>query len=191
VSSPETIDFLSFRRTFTLLILLVVLPSAGLSGFGVLAIINERAAVEKRLEAVWATRLNEAQSELQRALDQVQGSASASGLVLRLNDIDLCGRGFTAEGGLVESSDGRLQVAMTGLAPELGAVPTRPVVFSMASTQGTYLLSAMRDGARVVGCQVDPKALERVLGKSLEAQFVLVPVQREVPQSVLDRKSVV
>ena len=39
---------------FALLILLVVLPSAGLSGFGVVAIINERAAVEKRLSELLA-----------------------------------------------------------------------------------------------------------------------------------------
>ncbi len=53
MSRPSTPIVLSFRRTFALLILLVVLPSAGLSGFGVVAIINERAAVEKRLEAAW------------------------------------------------------------------------------------------------------------------------------------------
>ena len=51
----QTLDLTSFRRTFALLILLVVLPSAGLSGFGVVAIINERAAVEKRLEAAWSS----------------------------------------------------------------------------------------------------------------------------------------
>ena len=47
----------SFRRIFALLVLLVVLPSAGLSGFGVVAIVNERAAVEQRLERAWQGRL--------------------------------------------------------------------------------------------------------------------------------------
>ena len=59
---------LSFRRTFALLIVLVVLPSAGLSGFGVVAIINERAAVEKRLEAAWKGTLEALAEELPRAL---------------------------------------------------------------------------------------------------------------------------
>lgn len=57
MANSQTVEFLSFRRTFTMLILLVVLPSAGLSGFGVVAIINERAAVEKRLESTWNGRL--------------------------------------------------------------------------------------------------------------------------------------
>ena len=63
------LDLLSFRRTFALLVLLVVLPSAGLSGFGVLAIINERAAVEKRLEAAWSGRLQAIAGKLKRVLD--------------------------------------------------------------------------------------------------------------------------
>ena len=45
--AQSSLQLLSFRRTFAWLILLVAVPSAGLSGFGVLAIINERAAVEK------------------------------------------------------------------------------------------------------------------------------------------------
>jgi hypothetical protein len=57
-------ELLSFRRTFALLILLVVVPSAALSGFGVLAIINERAAVEKRLQAAWAEKLDSLEEKL-------------------------------------------------------------------------------------------------------------------------------
>ena len=77
-SQPSII--LSFRRTFALLIVLVVLPSAGLSGFGVVAIINERAAVEKRLEAAWQGTLESLAEELPRALraarfEQVEGGA--------------------------------------------------------------------------------------------------------------------
>ena len=61
-------ELLSFRRTFALLILLVVVPSAALSGFGVLAIINERAAVEKRLQAAWAEKLDSLDERLEREL---------------------------------------------------------------------------------------------------------------------------
>jgi two-component system phosphate regulon sensor histidine kinase PhoR len=186
--SPETIDFLSFRRTFTLLILLVVLPSAGLSGFGVLAIINERAAVEKRLEGLWAARLQRAQDELQRRLERAQGTATPSGLTLRLDSgLALGGTGFVAVDSQVVSADPRLQAAVTGLGPELAAVPPRPVVFSVSSTQGTYLLAAMRDNERVVGCQIDPRALTALLPSSPEAAFEVRSVQREVPQGVLAR----
>lgn len=71
---PAPITLLSFRRTFTLMLLTVVLPSAGLSGFGVLAIINERAAVEKRLEAAWSGRLRELSRPL---LEQAQSADPA------------------------------------------------------------------------------------------------------------------
>src|SRR3954470_19869633 len=67
--TPQTLELTSFRRTFALLILLVVLPSAGLSGFGVVAIINQRAAVEKSLEAAWSGRLFEVPGKLGEALD--------------------------------------------------------------------------------------------------------------------------
>ena len=41
----------SFRRIFFLFLSLVVVPSAGLSGFGVLAIKNERAALNLRVNS--------------------------------------------------------------------------------------------------------------------------------------------
>ncbi len=68
MSSPPGLEFTSFWRTFAWLMLLVVLPSAGLSGFGVLAIINERAAVEKRLESAWGGRLERLSQRLVEAL---------------------------------------------------------------------------------------------------------------------------
>src|SRR4051812_41184710 len=68
VTPSQSLELSSFRRTFTLVILLVVLPSAGLSGFGVVAIINERAAVEKRLEAAWGGRVDKAALQLEQVL---------------------------------------------------------------------------------------------------------------------------
>jgi signal transduction histidine kinase len=153
----------------------------------VLAIINERAAVEKRLEKLWGGRLMTVQDDLRRRLERTQGAASDAGLQLKLDERDLSGTGFTVERGVVKSRDARLQVAVTGLGPELAAVPERPVVFSVSSAQGTFLLAAMREGERVLGCQVDPRAIEALMSTSPEAQFVLLPVQREVPQGVLAR----
>lgn len=187
MASPETIDFLSFRRTFTLLILLVVLPSAGLSGFGVLAIINERAAVEKRLELVWGNRLSSAQDELRRKLEQVRGVSGVAGLELVLDERRLSAAQFTAEGGAVASADGRLKSAVESLGRELASVPTRPVVFSVSSAQGPLLIGAMREDERVLGCEIEPAALEALLPKTPEARLTLLPLQRDVAQGVVAR----
>jgi signal transduction histidine kinase len=191
--TPETIEFLSFRRTFTLLIVLVVLPSAGLSGFGVVAIINERAAVEKRLESAWGQRLATVRDQLQRTLTALAGVPTPSGLRLLLQGKPVSGTGFVVEEGTTRSDDARLRAAVTGLGPELAVVPDQPVVFSLASTQGTFLVAAMRDGERIVGCEVLVAAIDAVLPAMLNlspqdpAQLELVAVQREAPQGLLSR----
>lgn len=142
MSSPETVEFLSFRRTFTLLILLVVLPSAGLSGFGVVAIVNERAAVEKRLETAWGARLAAAQAELAASLAAATPVAEEGGLSLTLNGKRLTDVGFSVNG-QVSSPDAKLVATVQGLGPELAQLPERPVFFSVAGPQ-TVLLAAMR-----------------------------------------------
>lgn len=60
-----------FRRTFILFLLLVVVPSAGISGFGVLAIKNERAALNLRVSNALEDIEFKLASQLARALDQV------------------------------------------------------------------------------------------------------------------------
>jgi len=204
MANPETIEFLSFRRTFTLLIVLVVLPSAGLSGFGVVAIINERAAVEKRLEAVWARRLATAQEQLKGDLDALVWTPTDTGLRLELQprggarghpeDRVLSEVPFVVEGGQTRTSDARLGALVAGLGQELTAVPERPVIFSIDSTQGTLLVGAMREGDRVVGCQISMKAVGAVVARvgarvtaGDAATLSLEPVRREVPQGLVAR----
>jgi two-component system phosphate regulon sensor histidine kinase PhoR len=63
-------DLFSFRRNFLWLLFTVVVPSAALSGFGVLAIKNERAAVEKNLEATYAGELSRLEAALADRIDQ-------------------------------------------------------------------------------------------------------------------------
>ena len=201
MGNPETIEFLSFRRTFTLLIVLVVLPSAGLSGFGVVAIINERAAVEKRLETVWARRLAVAQDEIRAQLDTLVGTPTATGLLLDLKPSEpgaapmtISEALFVVEDGETRTADARLGAFVAGLGQELAAVPERPVVFSIASTQGTLLVGAMRDHERVVGCRISMRAMEKLVARAGAlvtagdaASLALEPVQREVPQGLLAR----
>ncbi|MGV3620058.1 MAG: sensor histidine kinase [Archangium sp.] len=189
MAGPGTVELSSFRRTFTLLILLVVLPSAGLSGFGVVAIINERAAVEKRLEAAWAGRLASAQAELLGALADASVKSMNPVLVLERDGKQLTDVGFSVEGGEVESSDPRLATAVKALGPELAAIPSKPLIFSVTSPQGTFLLAAVRDGDRVAGAQLSAAAVtelvadvgERATPAGEEARFVLLPVKREAP----------
>ncbi len=189
MASPETIEFLSFRRTFTLLIVLVVLPSAGVSGFGIVAIVNERAAVEKRVEAIWASRLATLQSELKQQLESLKGSPTPSGLQLSVQDTSLCETGFEVVRGAVKSPDARLNALVAGLGSELETLPQRPVLFSITAPQGSSLLATMRDGERVVGCQVGVDRIARLYQGTADrmtandpGRFDLEPVQREVPQ---------
>ncbi len=189
MAAPETAELLSFRRTFTLVILLVVLPSAGVSGFGVVAIVNERAVVEKRLDAVWGSRLGVVERALREAFDQAAVRSVAPELVLEAGDLRVTDVGFSAIGTEVTSTDPKLAAAVRALGTELTALPTRPVVFSLTSPQGSWLVAALRDGDRIVGARLAPAAVEQLLerfGRSVtpegdEGRFALVPVTKEAP----------
>jgi len=187
MANPETIEFLSFRRTFTLLIVLVVLPSAGLSGFGVVAIINERAAVEKRLELVWHDRLDVLSREFREALATARVSVGEGGLQLNVGGLSLSQAHFRVESNEVQSADPTLKAVIGRLGAEFGALPETPIFFSVAAPQGTVVLAALRQGKSVYGAQLSAAALEKVLtdlGTSLvsgsePAHFALVPVKQE------------
>jgi signal transduction histidine kinase len=195
--TPQPIELLSFRRTFALLILLVVLPSAGLSGFGVLAIINERAAVEKRVEAAWAGRLATLADVLVGALEGARVTSKEPLLQLTAGgDFPLCDVGFkVTRGGEVVSNDARLKAAVVTLVPELHLLPNRPVFFSVATPQGTLLLAALKEGEALIGARVAPERVEALIASLAHgaapqtegARFSLRPVKRDSPGSVLGR----
>ncbi len=180
----------SFRRTFALLLLLVVVPSAGLSGFGVVAIINERAAVEKRLEAAWTGTLEGLSETLPEALRAAQlvrvgdhlTLVGPGGLVLSQSD-------FRWSDGRVRTNDAELEAALSGLVPAVGSLPEgKLTVFSLATPTGPLLLAALREGQdQVSGVRLSRPAVEGLLGElasryvaSAEpVRFVLQPLQRE------------
>lgn len=193
---PSSVELLSFRRTFTLLILLVVLPSAGLSGFGIVAIINEQAAVEKRLELVWVGRLERARADFAAALSDTQVTATQPTLILEHAGLRLTDVGFSVRRGEVHAEDSNLAAAVKSLGSELMLLPERPVIFSITSPQGTFLLAALRQGEQVLGAQLAASAVDHLLatiGKRLtpvgeEGHFVLVPVKRhETPEGLIAR----
>lgn len=186
---PPSVELLSFRRTFTRLILLVVLPSAGLLAFGIVGIVNERAAVEKRLELLWGSRLATAQLELTDAFANAK-VRSTEPLVLERNGLELTELPFTVTAEEVVSADPRLVAALKPVELELMTLPeSKPQIFSLTTPQGTFLVAAYRQGGRVTGAQLKSSAVDRVvsaIGDRLtppgeEGKFMLVPVKRPAP----------
>jgi two-component system, OmpR family, phosphate regulon sensor histidine kinase PhoR len=196
VSRAPTPIVLSFRRTFALLILLVVLPSAGLSGFGVVAIINERAAVEKRLEAAWHGTLEALAEELPQALRQARFVGRGGQLALVtpegqvLSDVP-----FEVHNGKVESPNATLASAVTAVQPELQNLPTERTAFSLPVGGFPKLIVAERMGDGVRGAQLAGGAVEALLAERAEhlltslepVRFALLPVPRETGEGLVNR----
>ncbi len=195
-------DTVSFRRAFSLLIILVVLPSAGLSGFGVVAIINERAAVEKRLEVAWTGRMNLLTQRLAQALENPTLSDGNVGLlVFGPRGLLLSDAGFevrAAEAGLVSrAEDPKLQAGLPLLRAELAEVGRDPAVFSASTPQGTWLLLARReaDGTTVRGARLSEGGLARLVERLSEdlvpasepVRFELRPMKREGPEGIVGK----
>lgn len=194
MANPQTADFLSFRRTFTLLIVLVVLPSAGLSGFGVVAIVNERAAVEKRLEATWAGRLNTAWVEVARRL-QTLTVVSEAPLQVETGGVLLVESTFDVTGDEVTAEDPKLAPVVKSLASQFAVVPTQPIVFSASTPQGVFALVALRRDGTVHGGFISARGLEQLVHEvsgpllvgAEPAQLVMAPVKQVPAEGVLAR----
>lgn len=189
-------QLLSFPRVFALLMLLVVLPSAGLSGFGVLAIVNERAAVEKRLEATWTGRLETLSEKLVAALDASHAQLQGSELQIASPDgIALAEAQFAIRGEHLEASNPRLNLALKSGIPDLPLSADRPLFFSIATQHGTFLLAAIRTAGEIRGAQISLAAVDRLL-KGLSAgtstgaegvQFEIAPFKRDAGESLVGK----
>src|SRR5205085_1580265 len=83
----------------------------------------------------------------------------------------------------------------TSLAPELMALPERPVFFSVATPQSTMLVVAARHGTKVVGARISPSAMQQLLAglatqavpASELAHFELKSVKRDSSEGPLCR----
>ena len=71
-----TSELIEFRRAFVWLLCGMLLPSVALVAFGVVAVANERAAVERRLAQDYEARLRSLQRELFARLDRAADSAA-------------------------------------------------------------------------------------------------------------------
>ncbi len=196
MSAHRPSEAVGFRRAFTLLILLVVLPSAGLSGFGVVAIINERAAVEKRLETAWAGRLAAMSDALMRALGQARLVEDPNAVLVHSPGGDLLSDAwFRVHGEEVTASDPRLKQPLVAVLPDLVDLGTEPVVFSATAGTGTFLLMAKRSGQEIVGARLDPLRVEATLARIAEGmlppaepvRFELRPVRRESNEGLVGK----
>jgi len=161
-SSP--IELLSFRRTFALLMVLVAVPSAGLTGLGVVAILNERAAVEKRLGAAWQDRLDVLSTRFRQALDASTVERTADGVrVTAPSGLVLSEDGFRLARDTVESSNVDLVAALTPLRSQLAFLPERPSFLSVSGPVAPTLIVAERTADGVVGASLSHRALEALL----------------------------
>ncbi|HZH03076.1 MAG TPA: ATP-binding protein [Myxococcaceae bacterium] len=185
----------AFGRTFTLLIVLIVLPSAGLSGFGVLAIINERAAVEKRLEAVWSNRLEDLTSTLMESLREAPWRLGDRPALLGPDGRILSDAGFTIRQGHVETSDAMLRAALASLTHAFGTLSDAPVFFSMSGPQGPQLIVARRVRGEVSGARIPLSSLNGLLEPlagelstpEQQVRFEVRPVRREVVDTLVGK----
>src|SRR5437899_6069633 len=73
----ETSELIEFRRAFVWLLCGMLVPSVALVAFGVVAVANERAAVERRLAEDYGARLQALQRELRARLEVAAASLTA------------------------------------------------------------------------------------------------------------------
>src|SRR5919201_174782 len=78
-----TSELIDFRRAFVWLLCGMLLPSVALVAFGVVAVVNERVAVERRLETQYRARLRVLDGEIRARLDAAASAAAAQALALR------------------------------------------------------------------------------------------------------------
>jgi len=73
----ETSELIEFRRAFVWLLCGMLLPSVALVAFGVVAVANERAAVERRLAEEYDARLHVVSQDLLARLDRAADAVAA------------------------------------------------------------------------------------------------------------------
>src|SRR5437870_10811953 len=74
----KTSELIEFRRAFVWLLCAVLVPSVALVAFGVVAVANERAAVERRLAEEYGAKLKAVERELDERLQAAAASAAAA-----------------------------------------------------------------------------------------------------------------
>jgi two-component system phosphate regulon sensor histidine kinase PhoR len=177
------------RGLFTRFVLLVLLPVVGLVGFGVMAIANERAAVEKRFQEQYAGRLHALAAHLAETVDaqaaDLGSSREEQTPQIRLR-FTLSGGQLTASEPLPQELHEALVASLVANAPPLGTV----VVFPVAAGPARGLYAVRRDADGLRGAAFQESALAQAVateGARLFptdlARFTLVGPRDRLPLS--------
>jgi two-component system phosphate regulon sensor histidine kinase PhoR len=191
VSHARPPDPADVRRLFTRFILLVVLPAVGLVSFGVVAISNERAAVEQRFQQEYVGRLRVLGGHLAVTME-VAGRLSQPMPLLPSPavkfDFALDSRGIVASRHLDADTSLALAASMRAGAPPPGGASVVPVASGPA--RGLYALVAAEGGElrglafNEAGLAAAVEAEGRLRFPSDSARFTLVgPREDAAPSS--------
>ena len=125
-----TSELIDFRRAFVWLLCGMLLPSVALVAFGVVAVVNERVAVERRLETEYGAKLRVLNADLQVRLRAGATAAAAQALA--------------AAGSA--SADGRIPHEAASDALVLGLTPVRPSPLITLSVLAAFVPFQSRAG---------------------------------------------
>src|SRR6266851_882084 len=178
VEMAGTSELIDFRRAFVWLLCGMLLPSVALIAFGVVAVVNERVAVERRLETEYSARLRALDGDLGARLSAAAGAAAAEALA-RAQE------GNRAREQRVAVAPPAPEPLLMGIAPvqAQGADPifAEAVRRAQALPPGGHLLAASE-----LGGDRHLFALVRVPGRPepgvMAAQLDLVGLAAEVPR---------
>lgn len=172
-AEPQTPVGLDVRRLISRFIILVVVPTVGLVAFGVLAINNERAAVEQRFKDQYAGRLRSLAEHLASTLESSaqrlnRESPSRPDPLVRFD--------FTFKEGVLESEPVRTEDVSTALAAALrgfvgpadGSVALLPIQGGPA--RGLYAVRHVRNG-KLAGLAFSEQGLATSVARDGASRF--------------------
>jgi signal transduction histidine kinase len=173
----ETSELIEFRRAFVWLLCGMLLPSVALVAFGVVAVANERAAVERRLAEDYDARLRVLALDLLARLDKAAETVAAGGadtLIASVRHLDVA------------------PPELADAARRASRLPPGGHVFAsveIGNERRAYALVRTTDpaGGGTLLVQFDPNAVADLVPRLAEARF---PRERAVLRLVAPRESV-
>lgn len=171
--NPETTDV---RRLYLRFILLVVVPTLGLVAFGVMAISNERAVVERRFADEYAARLRtlaeHLAAQLDAAADSLERPSPKADPLVRLK-FDFDGAQLATRPALDDDAHRALEIAVR----QSAALGDGPALVPVGSGPARGLYALRRDGENVAGIAFDLDALNASIAAAARARFPTDPAR--------------
>ncbi len=171
MNPPRPPDAAQVRRLYTRFVFLVIVPVVGLVSFGVMAIANERAAVEKRFSQEYAGRLRALAEKLAVTLEVEASRLSNPTPGPASEDVRF---DFRVEHGVVQPAGTAAEALPAGLvadlrasAPADGSVALVPV----ASGPARGLYAVRRAGEALRGLAFREEGLAREVAREGRARF--------------------